>query len=165
MPLDFITQLYGRHCAKYFTCGSAFSYHSLGGPCHLSGIFSQIYLPMFLCSVFIEGIQTLKQHFHVFVEVAPSQFSQWESRVGDWWTGERRSSRLSSSCTSCVSSAVSFLGHFPHWMEIGKEKKKAQQISQIWLHLYIRKETWQTATPSAPHYIKCTPFGAAIVLW
>lgn len=35
-------------------------------------IFSQIYLPMFFCSVFIEGIQTLKQHFHVFVEVAPS---------------------------------------------------------------------------------------------
>ena len=67
VPLDFITQLYGRHCAKYLPSGSAFSQHSLGGPCHLSGIFSQIHLPMFFCSVFIEG--TLQQHFHVFVEV------------------------------------------------------------------------------------------------
>ena len=164
MPLDFITQLYGRHCAKYFTRGSAFSYHSLGGPCHLSGIFSQIHLPMFFCSVFIGGSQTLQQHFHVFVEGAPSQFSQRESRVEDWWAGQRHFSRFSSSCTSSVSSAVSFGGHFPHWIEIGKEKKSTVDKLDLAAFVYKKRNLANSNLLCPPLYKMYTIWGCYSVM-
>ena len=74
--------------------------------------------------------------------------------MGDWRAGERYFSRLSSSCTSSVSRAISFLGHFPHWIEIGKEKKK-KHIDKLDLAAFVcKKRNLANSNPLCPQLYK-----------
>lgn len=118
---------------------------------------------MFFCSVFIEG--TLQQHFHVFVEVAPSLFSQWESCVGDWWAGERYFSRLSSSHPSNVSCAISFWGHFPP-LDRNRKGKKKGTVDKLDLAAFVyKKRNLANRSPlCAPLYKMYTIWGCYSVM-
>lgn len=76
--------------------------------------------------------------------------------MGDWRAGERYFSHLFSSCTSSVSRAISFLGHFSHWIEIGKgKKKKKSTVDRLDLAAFVyKKRNLANSSPLRPPLYK-----------
>jgi len=84
--------------------------------------------------------------------------------VEDWWAGQRHFSRFSSSCTSSVSSAVSFGGHFPHWIEIGKEKKSTVDKLDLAAFVYKKRNLANSNLLCPPLYKMYTIWGCYSVM-